>query len=144
MTEKYLVDTNILVYAYDRSEPVKQSKSITILDSLAKDRSGVLSPQILSEFFNVATKKLPAPLSIDEGDKSVNNYLRSWEVVDLTGLIVIEAIRGVREHRFSYWDSLIWATARMNQIELVLSEDFASNSVVEGVRFINPFKDNWR
>jgi predicted nucleic acid-binding protein len=60
MTGRYLVDTNILVYAYDRSEPEKQETAIDIIDSLAKVGSGVLSPQILSEFFNVVTRKIPA------------------------------------------------------------------------------------
>lgn len=61
-------------------------------------------------------------------------------MVDLTSLVVLEAVRGVRDHHFSYWDSLIWATAKMNQIPTVLSDDFSHNSVIESVRFTNPFK----
>jgi predicted nucleic acid-binding protein len=53
-------------------------------------------------------------------------------------MIVCEAIRGVKEHHFSYWDAQIWASARLNQIGMILSEDYAHNSLVEGVRFINP------
>lgn len=139
MTGRYLVDTNVLVYAYDRSDPQKQAKAIDVLDALVKNDSGVLSPQILSEFFTVVTRKLPAPLSVEEGYKSIGNYLRSWNVTDLTGLVVLEAVRGVRDHRLSFWDSLIWATARMNQIPVVLSEDFSDNSALDGVRFLNPF-----
>lgn len=144
MTERYLVDTNILVYAYDRSEPEKQKMAIDILDFLAMHKVGILSPQILSEFFNVVTKKLSAPLTVEEGCARLNNYLQAWEVVDLTGIVVLEAARGVKEHKFSFWDSLVWATARMNQIKTVISEDFSNNSVVEGVRFINPFKTAWK
>lgn len=54
-------------------------------------------------------------------------------------MIVHEAVRGVIEHNFSYWDAQIWATARLNQIPIVLSEDFSHRRLVEGVRFINPF-----
>lgn len=144
MTVRYLVDTNVLVYAYDRAEAEKQAKAIEVLDSLVSTGSGVLSPQILSEFFGVVTKKISDPLTIEEGYRSVSNYLSSWEVIDLTGLIVLEAVRGVRDHKFSFWDSLIWAAARMNQVGIVLSEDFSNNSVVEGVKFINPFKSQWR
>lgn len=140
MTGKYLVDTNILVYAYDRSEPEKQAKAAEVLDTLARDGSGMLSPQILSEFFSVVTKKIPAPLSIEQGYASLGNYIQFWEVVDLTGPVVLEGARGVKEHQLSFWDSLIWATARMNQIPAVLSEDFSHNLVIEGVRFINPFQ----
>jgi predicted nucleic acid-binding protein len=140
MTAKYLVDTNLLVYAYDRSDPEKQAKAVEILDELVKNGTGILSPQVLSEFYTVVTRKLAAPLTPQEGYTSISNYIRSWNMVDLTSFVVLEAVRGVRDHRLSYWDSLIWATAKMNQISTVLSEDFSSNSVIEGVRFTNPFK----
>jgi predicted nucleic acid-binding protein len=54
-------------------------------------------------------------------------------------MVILEAIRGVREHRFSYWDAQIWATARLNQIEVVFSEDFTTDTIVDAVRFVNPF-----
>jgi predicted nucleic acid-binding protein len=140
MTGKYLVDTNILVYAYDRSEPDKQAKALELVDTLARDNSGYLSPQILAEFFTVVTGKIAAPLSMEQGYASLSNYIQSWDIVDLTSAIVLEGARGVIDHRLSFWDSLIWATARMNQIPAILSEDFSHNSVIEGVRFINPFE----
>jgi len=140
MTGKYLVDTNVLVYAYDRSEPAKQVKALEVLDSLARDGNGLLSPQILAEFFSVVTKKISAPLSVDQGYTSLGNYLQFWDIVDLTGAVVLEAARGVKDHQLAFWDSLIWAIARMNQVPVILSEDFSHNSVVEGVRFINPFE----
>ena len=69
----------------------------------------------------------------------VSLFIRLWPVFDLTALIVLEAGRGVRDHKFSYYDAQIWATARLNQVPLVLSEDFPHGSVLEGVRFLNPF-----
>lgn len=140
MTGRFLIDTNILVYAYDRSEPEKQKKAADILDMLTQNNAGVLSIQTLSEFFVVTTKKIPSPLTINEAHSSIANYIRSWQIIDINSFIVLEAIRGVKVHNFSYWDSMIWAAARMNQIANVLSEDFSNNSVIEGVRFINPFK----
>jgi predicted nucleic acid-binding protein len=135
MTGKHLVDTNLLVYAYDRSESEKQAKAVELLDELVKNGTGILSPQILSEFYNVVTRKLAAPLTPQEAYTSISNYIRSWNIVDLTSLVVLEAARGVRDHKLPYWDSLVWATAKMNQIPIVLSEDFSHNSVIEGVRF---------
>lgn len=140
MTGKFLIDTNILVYAYDRSEIEKQKKAADVLDMLIANDAGVLSIQTLSEFFIVATKKIPSPLTINEAHSSIANYIRSWQIIDVNSFIVLEAIRGVKAHNFSYWDSMIWTAARMNQIANVLSEDFSDNSVIEGVRFINPFK----
>jgi predicted nucleic acid-binding protein len=63
MTGKQLVDTNLLVYAYDRSEVEKQAKAVELLDEPVKNGSGILSPQILSEFYTVVTRKLAAPLT---------------------------------------------------------------------------------
>ncbi|HHW42811.1 PIN domain-containing protein [Desulfofundulus thermobenzoicus] len=143
MNAKVLVDTNILVYAYDPANSGKQQKSIELLDRLAITRSGALSVQILAEFIVTVTRKIAEPLDYDHVRVSVENYLHSWTVFDLTGLIVLEAIRGVREHKFSYWDAQIWATARLNQVPVVLSEDFPSNSTVEGVSFINPFESDF-
>ncbi len=54
-------------------------------------------------------------------------------------MIVLEAARGVRDHQFSFWDAQIWATARLNQISVVFSEDFNPGWITEGVRFVNPF-----
>lgn len=142
MSAKVLVDTNILVYAYDPANPLKQEKSIKVLDKLASSRAGALSVQVLAEFIVAVTRKIADPLDFEAARNSVENYLRSWTVFDLTGLIILEAIRGVREHRFSYWDAQIWATARLNQVPVVLSEDFASGSTVEGITFTNPFEED--
>lgn len=139
MTARYLADTNLLVYAYDRSEPEKQARALEVLDELVKTGAGALSAQILAEFFNVVTRKLLKPLSVTEGYESVGNYLMSWEIMEITGPVVFEAVRGVRDHQFSFWDSMVWATARMNQIPVILSEDFSDNATIEGVKFLNPF-----
>lgn len=139
LKDKILIDTNIIVYSYDFSEPQKQKIAIETLDSIHKTESGVLSSQILAEFFSCITKKIAKPLSLKAASEQIELYILSWTVIDITPFIVREAVRGVTEHRFSFWDSMIWATARMNQIPIVLSEDFSNNSVIEGIRFINPF-----
>lgn len=139
LKDKVLVDTNIIVYSYDFSEPEKQKIAIETLDSVHKSERGVLSVQILAEFFSSVTKRITQPLSIEDAAEQVDLYIRSWTVIDMTPFIVREAIRDIKSHKFSFLDSMIWATAKMSQISIVLSEDFSDNSVVEGVRFINPF-----
>jgi predicted nucleic acid-binding protein len=144
MSDRIFVDTNVLVYAYDRSEPQKQRQALRVLDRLAVSGVGVISTQVLSEFFVVVTRKIAAPLSVDEAHDRVKNYLQSWMVLDLTGMVVLEAVRGVRDHQFNFWDAQIWATARLNQIAVVFSEDFQVGTVVEGVHFVNPFAEDFR
>ena len=139
MTSRVFIDTNVLVYAYDRAEPEKQRTAYELLDTLANSGTGVVSTQVLSEFFVTVTKRISAPLTLEQAAQRIKNFCRVWTVLEITEMIVLEAIRGVGDHRFSLWDAQIWATARLNQINLVLSEDFSHGSFIEGVRFINPF-----
>jgi predicted nucleic acid-binding protein len=144
MSDRIFVDTNVLVYAYDRSEPYKQERALEVLDRLALTGTGVISTQVLSEFFVAVTRKIAAPLSVDEAYDRLRNYLQSWALLDLTGMVVLEAARGVRDHQFHFWDAQIWAVARLNQIALVFSEDFSPGAVVEGVRFASPFDPDFK
>jgi predicted nucleic acid-binding protein len=144
MSDRIFVDTNVLVYAYDRSEPQKQRQALHVLDRLAITGAGVISTQVLSEFFVAVTRKIAAPLSVDEAHERVQNYLQSWTILDLTGMVVLEASRGVRDHQFNFWDAQIWAVARLNQIAVVFSEDFNVGSVIEGIRFANPFAEDFQ
>ena len=143
-----LIDTNVLIYLFDQNEPVRQSRATEVLDQLELMGLGRLSVQNLAEFFSVSTRGLSPPLSPDEALDQVNLFTRVWPVFDLTPLIVLEAARGVRDYQMSYYDAQIWATAHLNQISVIFSEDFNVGATIEGVQFINPFApefvlDNW-
>lgn len=143
MSNEIFVDTNILVYAYDRSEPGKQKRALFVLNYLAQHRLGVISAQVMAEFAVAVMRKISSPLSAADTYQRLENYQQSWRIVDLTPAIVLEAVRGVREYQFSHWDAQIWAAARLNQISYVFSEDFRAGAVVEGVRFINPLAEDF-
>ena len=143
MADKILVDTNILLYAYDLGEPDKQPQAAALLDHLATLRLGVLTPQVLAEFFVHATRKLEKPLTVEEVYDRIQNYLLSWEVLDLSGPIILEAVRGVRTYKMAYGDAQIWASARLHQIPLIFTEDFNVGAVIEGVGFVNPFEEGF-
>jgi len=143
MADRIMVDTNVLLYAYDHGEPVKQPRSLAVLDRLIMHGLGVLTSQVLAEFFVNATRKLRPPLTIEEAYDCIQNYLLSWKILDITGAIVLEAVRGVRTYQMAYWDAQIWASAKMNQVPVVFSEDFGEGVVTEGVRFVNPFDSNF-
>jgi predicted nucleic acid-binding protein len=143
MVGKTIVDTNVLLYAYDRSAPLKQSRALGVLDSLVERGAGVLTTQVLAEFYVNVTRKLDPPLTLDQAYQRLQNYLMSWPILDLTGQIVLEAARGVQEYQMSYWDAQVWASARLNQIPLILSEDFNTGAVIEGVRFLDPLAETF-
>jgi len=139
-----LIDTNVLVYAHDRGEFVKQGQAIEILRQLQTTGSGRLSAQCLSEFYSVVVRGSAPKLTVAEASLQVERLARVWPVVAVTAQVVLEAIRGVRDHQLSFWDAQIWAAARLNQIPAVFSEDFSDGSVLEGFRFANPFADGFR
>jgi len=139
MTSSVLVDTNVLVYAYDRSETVKQSRAIELLDALALSGEGVLTTQVLAEFFVISTLRIREPLSVTVAREQVAAFCDGWLVLDTTPMVILEAIRGVHDHRLHYWDAQLWASAKLNQVPFIVTEDLPSADNIEGVRFIDPF-----
>jgi predicted nucleic acid-binding protein len=135
-----LVDTNVLVYAYDAGDTSKQERALQVLDALQGAGIGQLSAQTLAEFFRVTTRESRRLLTVAEATEQVGKLARAWSVLEITPMIVLEAARGVRDHQLAYWDAQVWATARLNQIQTIFSEDFRSGSVVEAVHFVDPFQ----
>jgi predicted nucleic acid-binding protein len=140
MSDRYLVDTNILVYAYDRAEPVKMEKAQQLLQWLEWNAVGVLSTQVLGEFFWIVSRKLATPLPLKECALRLESFLRSWPILLITPLVLLEAARGTTEYQLPFWDAQLWATAKLNGVFKVLSEDFSHQSWIESVQFINPFR----
>lgn len=139
MTGEVLVDTNVLVYAYDRSERAKQRLALAVLDLLADTQRGVVTTQVLGELFVTLTRKLTERMTVEQAAERIHHYVLSWPVLDVTRLIVLEAAQGVRLHHLSFWDAQILATARLNQIPVIFSEDFGANRPLDGIRVVNPF-----
>jgi predicted nucleic acid-binding protein len=131
-----LVDTNLLVYAYDPRDVAKNAQAQHLLKVLRHHKRGVLSVQTLAEFMRAA-QKLAIPAQTARG--YVQAFAASWTILNLTPQVVLEAARGVSDHSLAYYDAQIWAVARLNQIGVIFSEDFNNGATLEGVRFINPF-----
>ena len=135
----FLVDTNVLVYAHDPRDTRKQERALAVLDRLIPRSEAVLSVQCLTEFFHAVRWKLPEPVSADEALSQVERFILACPVLDLTPTVVLEACRGSNAFGLSLWDALIWASAKVNQIPAVLTEDADHDRILEGVRFLNPF-----
>jgi predicted nucleic acid-binding protein len=134
-----LVDTNVLVYFYDQNSPRKQKEAGLVLERLHETGQGRISAQTLAELVNAALRKLDPPLTPSQAMEQASLFAAAWQVLDVTSQIVLEAARGVRDHHMSYYDSQIWAAARLNQIPVIFTEDFQDGQILEGVRFVNPF-----
>ena len=134
-----LVDTNILVYAYDPEDEQKSRRAIEVLTQLELGKRGVLSTQILNEFFNTVTRNIPNPLELSSARVTVQRFIEHWRIVPVTTDVVQEGMRGTIEYQLAFWDSLIWAAAKLNDVDTILSEDFSHGQIIEGVQVINPF-----
>jgi len=135
-----ITDTNILVYAADNREPDKRDRAHDVLARLAGERRGVLTAQILGEYFDAITRKAAFRQNPLSAALRIAEYRRDFAVLDTTADVIEEAARGVCVHGFAYYDAQIWATARYAGIGVVLTEDFEDGRVVEGVYFVDPFR----
>ena len=106
MKDKVFLDTNIIVYAHDRSSGDKNKTGKEIMDYLWESKKGVLSVQVLQEFFICVTKKITNPLQIKNA-RMILEYLSTWEVVVNDKQITMQAISLHEKYKFSFWDSLI-------------------------------------
>ena len=136
--DKIFVDTNILIYAYDISAADKHITAVRILSELWDSRRGVLSTQVLQEFFVSATRKIPKPINEHDATKIVRDFLR-WELVVNDGDSILEAASLVSRYHFSFWDCLIIQAALKSGCNILLSEDLSDSQVIESLQIRNPF-----
>ena len=136
---RLFVDTNVLVYAYDETASEKHEQSKEIVQGLWETRNGVLSMQVLQEFFITVTRKIPKPADIGTAADIVRDYLQ-WRVVILRGQSIISAIDIQRRHLLSFWDALILQAAVEGDAAYLMTEDLSHGANLCGVEIRNPFK----
>jgi predicted nucleic acid-binding protein len=136
MPGRVFLDATILVYAQDVGGRVKRRKSREIIAQLADSGDGVISTQVMQEFFVAATRKLGvAPLAA----KGVLKTLAVFEIVQVSAALIHEAVDCSILNQLSFWDSLILAAAACAGCSTVLSEDLNSGQTILGVKIQNPF-----
>ena len=139
MTGSKFVDTNILLYANDKTAGDKQRKSAELLKALWASHHGTLSTQVLQEFFYNATRKLTLPLNVPVARGIVQAY-GAWLKGPVTDSTILGAIDLHTSLGFSFWDSLIIKSALDNDCDTLYSEDMQHGQLIDGrLTVINPF-----
>ena len=138
MTDRVFLDTNILVYAHDAECLDKKSKSQEIIFESLRNGSGVISAQVLSEFFVTITLKVKQPMSSDQAKKELV-LLSAIETVDIDATLVVQAVNIKERWQLSYWDSLILAAAERSGCRTVYSEDMSDGQTYGSLIVRNPF-----
>ena len=136
--ERVFVDTNVLVYSYDVDAGVKHHLARTVLRELWESRLGVLSTQVLQEFYVTVTRKLDKPLAKTRAREIVGTY-RAWPVHQPHVDDVIAASELEERHRLSFWDALVIISAQRSNAQTLVSEDLQSGQRFGGLVIVNPF-----
>ena len=132
---KTFLDTNIFIYSMDKSQPEKQKKCRNLLKSAAEGVFGVISTQVMQEFYTAATTKLGAdPLIV----KDILRSLERFEIVIITPDIIKDAVDCSIINRLSFWDSLIVTAAGAAKCSILWTEDLNDGQIIRGVRVKNP------
>ena len=131
------LDSNILVYAADRDASENRHEISVALVARAATSDCVLTLQSLTEFFSVTTRK--RLLRPEDAGAFVSDWLSVFQVAPNAADDLVDAMRVRAGFRISFWDAMLWATARRAGCSAILSEDFQDGQVLQGVRFINPF-----
>jgi predicted nucleic acid-binding protein len=136
--DKVFLDTNILIYAHDISAGQKHELAKKIVLDLWESGHGILSTQVLQEFFYASTKKILHPLKPQIAKEIVNDLLK-WDVVVNNGESILKAIDIYTRYQYLFWDSMIIQAAVKGNAALLLSEDLIDGQMINGVRIKNPF-----
>lgn len=136
-----LIDTNILVYAYDSVAGSKHSKAKELLKA-AWEEGAIVSLQNLCEFFVVITKKVEKPVSIKQAQEIVEDiiYSKEWVIIDRTCETIINSLELVKSTNVHFWDAVIATTMLEFGIEDIITENVKDFSKIKQIRAINPFK----
>jgi predicted nucleic acid-binding protein len=138
MTDKVFVDTNVLVYSRDVSEPQKQKQAMVWMSNLWNLRTGRLSFQVLQEFYVTVTDKLTPGLDHETARRDFR-LLLSWQPVPVDARVIEGAWHLQDRYHLSWWDALIVSASQVADCRYLLTEDLQEGQKFGHVRVINPF-----
>jgi predicted nucleic acid-binding protein len=137
MSARSFFDTNVLVYADDKAAPAKQRRALELVAEHRRAGTGVVSMQILQEYFVTVTRKLHVDARIARRKVEL---LAEFDVAAPEVADILAAIDLHRLHGFSFWDALVLRAAKQAGCSVLLSEDLQEAREIDGVRIVNPFQ----
>ncbi|MBI5230949.1 MAG: PIN domain-containing protein [Coriobacteriales bacterium] len=136
------VDTNVFVYAVDRTEPAKQLIAQRVLDDLVASRRAVGSCQVVGEYVCTMSSKLRFAMSRTEAVAAGSRLAKRLPLLAVDDRVAGAALRASDRYDMHYWDAQIWATAKVHGVDVILTEDCPC-AELEGVRYVNPFAEGF-
>ncbi len=136
--DRIFVDTNILVYGHDQDAGQKHHAARLILLELWQERCGVLSTQVIQEYYVTMTRKLLHPIPPAKVRDLLKDYF-TWSIELNDPLSILNASRIEEKYKISFWDALIVAAASRAKAQKILTEDLQAGQVIDGILIENPF-----
>ena len=139
MSDKFFLDTNIFVYFFDQSAPTKVDISRRLLNVALDSGKGVISYQVVQEFFNVARRRFREPMQADQAEQFLSTVLRPLWTIQPSSAFFLRAFRLLDRFHLHWYDALIVAGAIEAKCGILYTEDFQHGQRIEDVEVRNPF-----
>ncbi len=139
MKDKYFIDTNIFIYAFDQEDSEKNKIANNLIKSALIEGQGCISFQIIQEFINVSTKKIKVPMSFSDCHKYLDSVLSPLCEIFTNIDLYHGALEIMERWLYSFYDSLVIAGAIQADCEILYSEDLQHNQKIQSLKVINPF-----
>jgi len=139
MSDRFFLDTNIFVYSFDRSAPGKREISDQLIRTAISSHKGVVSYQVVQEFFNVMFKRFAQPLRQPDAELYLSNVLRPMLSIHSSAALFRQALYVHSDAKISWYDSLIVSAAIQAECTTLFSEDLQHGQKIGSLTITNPF-----
>lgn len=139
MNARFFLDTNVFVYSFDPSAPKKASRARELIREAIETRKGIVSYQVVQEFFNVALRRFAHPMTVAEAEQYLSATFRPLIAVHSSHALYAKALQFSNRYRLSWYDSLIVSSATEGECTVLYSEDFQHGQRFGELRIENPF-----
>ena len=139
MNGRFFLDTNVFVYSFDVSAPAKARRATDLIRRAVATGKGIVSYQVVQEFFNVALRRFAQPMTVAEAEQYLTTVFRPLLAIHSSQSLYAEALRLNERYRLSWYDALIVAAAIESQSTLLFSEDLQDGQRFDGLQVQNPF-----
>jgi len=139
MSDRFFLDTNIFVYSFDRNAPKKADRATKLIRRAIEARQGIVSYQVVQEFFNVALRRFAEPMSGTDAEQYLSTTFRPLLAVHSSHGVYSRALQLATTYSISWYDSLIVACAIEGRCGILYSEDFQHGQRFGSLRIENPF-----
>ena len=139
MSGRFFLDTNVFVYSFDPSAPGKARRAAQLIRRAVTTGQGIVSYQVVQEFFNVALRRFSEPMTASEAEQYLTTVFRPLLAVHSSQAIYAEALRLSGRYSLSWYDALIAAEAIEGQCSILYSEDLQHGLRIGELQIENPF-----